>query len=67
MTWRSKFSKVLLLAGMAGWPCLLVLQFEVSLLKAVLGGVALAFVTPIVFVVFMDLVDGLRSRPPPGR
>ena len=70
MTWREMTTKGLWLGGLVGYPAVLVTRFEVGLGKALLGGVALAFVTPIVFVVGLDLVDQLRSPrkppPPPG-
>ncbi|HEY3447823.1 MAG TPA: hypothetical protein VGK67_15815 [Myxococcales bacterium] len=61
MTWRELFTKILWLVGLVAYPLLLLRGFDVSLGKSLLGGIALAFVTPIVFVVLMDLVDQLRA------
>jgi len=69
MKWRELITKLLWLAGLVGYPYLLVAGLDVSLGKALVGGVALSFVTPIVFVVLLDLVDGLRTpkrSPPPA-
>lgn len=69
MTWRELFAKLLWLAGLVGYPVLLVKSFDVSLLEALAGGLALAFVTPLVFVVLMGLLDPQRAPPkaPPAQ
>lgn len=69
MTWRPRAAKILLVVGLVGYPALLAFGVAVRPLMALLGGVALALVTPIVFVVFMDMVDQLRGpgRPPKAR
>lgn len=58
--WRAKTTKGLLIGGLVGFPLLLWLGLSVAPLKAALGGAALAVVPPIVFVVFVDLLDQMR-------
>ncbi len=62
MTWRELAAKLVWGAGLIGYPLLLLRGFGLPLGWGLLGGLALAFVTPPLFLLVLAGVDRLRQR-----
>lgn len=62
MNVRELVAKLVWLGGLVGYPYLLLKGFGLSLGWSLLGGIALAFVTPALFLLAWGAVDALRGK-----